>query len=243
MTVAGEIMPTLRQLASVDFVKILAPDGSTEHARPAAATRSRPASSPDGAPTEPDRAPDQAQSRRERAATIAPIACSRAYTGSVPAALDLLVGPATAAIACATPSPVQPASCPRALRTWNGAMPEVAGDVVRPYGARAPAHARQVAQARGEGGVDRHRVGAGGQRVAEQPQRLLVAPLDRGVGHLEAAHLDPAGVVALDHGAVDGALGVGDQLAAGVGQLAQVAAEGVDQRGRGVVADPAVRPA
>jgi len=30
VTVAGEIMPTLRQLATVDFVKILAPDGSTE---------------------------------------------------------------------------------------------------------------------------------------------------------------------------------------------------------------------
>ena len=30
VTVAGEIMPTLRQLAAVDFVKILAPDGSTE---------------------------------------------------------------------------------------------------------------------------------------------------------------------------------------------------------------------
>ena len=29
VTVAGEIMPTLRQLAAVDFVKILAPDGST----------------------------------------------------------------------------------------------------------------------------------------------------------------------------------------------------------------------
>ena len=30
MTVAGEIMPTLRQFASVDYVKIFAPDGSTE---------------------------------------------------------------------------------------------------------------------------------------------------------------------------------------------------------------------
>lgn len=30
MTIAGEIMPTLRQFASVDFVKIFAPDGSTE---------------------------------------------------------------------------------------------------------------------------------------------------------------------------------------------------------------------
>ena len=30
VTVAGEIMPTLRQLAAVDFVKILAPDGSTQ---------------------------------------------------------------------------------------------------------------------------------------------------------------------------------------------------------------------
>jgi len=30
VTVAGEIMPTLRQLAAVDFVKIFAPDGSTE---------------------------------------------------------------------------------------------------------------------------------------------------------------------------------------------------------------------
>ena len=29
VTVAGEIMPTLRQLAAVDFVKVLAPDGST----------------------------------------------------------------------------------------------------------------------------------------------------------------------------------------------------------------------
>ena len=45
---------------------------------------------------------------------------------------------------------------------------------------------------------------AGGQGVPQQPQRLLVAPLDRGVGHLEAGHLDPAGVVALDHRAIDG---------------------------------------
>jgi Sporulation and spore germination len=31
MTIAGEIMPTLRQFASVSFVKIFAPDGTTEN--------------------------------------------------------------------------------------------------------------------------------------------------------------------------------------------------------------------
>lgn len=41
MTVAGEIMPTLRQFASVSYVKIYAPDGSTEH--PSGATDSIPA--------------------------------------------------------------------------------------------------------------------------------------------------------------------------------------------------------
>ena len=71
----------------------------------------------------------------------------------------------------------------------------------------------------------------------------VVAPLHRRVGDLEAAHLDPTGVVALDHLAVHSPVGVGDQLAARVGQLAQVAAQGVDQRTRGVVADPPVRPA
>lgn len=40
MTIAGEIMPTLRQFASVTYVKIYAPDGSTE--RPAGASDSIP---------------------------------------------------------------------------------------------------------------------------------------------------------------------------------------------------------
>jgi hypothetical protein len=31
VTIAGEIMPTLRQFADVDHVKILAPDGTTEN--------------------------------------------------------------------------------------------------------------------------------------------------------------------------------------------------------------------
>jgi hypothetical protein len=119
--------------------------------------------------------------------------------------------------------------------------PEVAGDVVGTYGARRPADPGQVAQPRRERGVDGHRVGAGGQGVAKQPERLVVTALDSGVGHLEAADLDPARVVALDHGRVHGALGVGDQLAAGIGQLAQVAAERVDERGGGVRADPTVR--
>ena len=76
---------------------------------------------------------------------------------------------------------------------------QVAGDVVGTRRARGAAHPREVAQPGRERRVDRHRVGAGRQRVPQQPQRLVVAPLDRGVGDLEAGHLDPAGVVALDH--------------------------------------------
>ena len=60
---------------------------------------------------------------------------------------------------------------------------------------------------------------------------------DGGVGDAEAGGLDAAGVVGVDVGDGDGALGVRHELGDGAGELAQVGAQGVDERPDGLGLD------
>ena len=80
----------------------------------------------------------------------------------------------------------------------------------------------------------------GGQRVAQQPERFLAGPRPR---HRPPRNRSPrpAGVIALDHRAVDRPA-CRRRAGAGAGQLTQVAAHGVDEADRSVGGDLAPAP-
>ena len=102
---------------------------------------------------------------------------------------------------------------------------------------------RDGAHTVGERVGDRHRVDADVQRPAQRLQRAGHVADHGGVGDGEPADLGPAPVVAGDGRRVDPAAGVGDQLRAGGGELAQVVADRGEQRLGGVLAALAAQAA
>ena len=82
-----------------------------------------------------------------------------------------------------------------------------------------------------------HGVDPGGDGVPQQAQGLPGVARDGRVGDPEARGLDLAAVVGVDDGVVDRALGVGDELRAGGGELAHVLADGLDEGAHALARD------
>ena len=85
-----------------------------------------------------------------------------------------------------------------------------------------------------QGGDDRHWIGAGGDGVTQSSDGLGDVARRRRIRHGEAGGLESPRVVGVDRLEGDGALCVGDELIDGRAQLAQIGAEGVDQRADGL---------
>jgi hypothetical protein len=93
-----------------------------------------------------------------------------------------------------------------------------------------------------ERAADQHGRDAGGQRPAELLERLRQMPLHGTVGYGEAGRLGAAPVVRGHHGLVHVVAGVGRELVAGRGELAQVRADRVEQRTGGGIVGSLARP-
>jgi hypothetical protein len=158
------------------------------------------------------------------------------------ATLDLDVGGRDRLDGDAQPGPVPSGNRSAGLVDLPGSHAEGFGDPGR-RPAPGRTHLDQGAQLRGEDGDDRHRVDAGRDRVAQQPQCLARLTGQSGVGDPEAARLHLARVIGLDHPLIDDPDRVGDQLAAGRRELAQILADRLDQRLNGTRRDLATLPA
>ena len=93
-----------------------------------------------------------------------------------------------------------------------------------------------------ERAADQHGRDAGGQRPAELLERLREMALHGTVGDGEAGRLGAAPVVGGHHGLVHVIGGVGGELVAGRGELAQVRADRVQQRTGGGIVGSFARP-
>src|SRR3984957_17290924 len=160
------------------------------------------------------------------------MARSRAYSGLTPPPLTCAPPPAGAPPAQLLADPVD---LPRRVADLGRERVGVGAPGRRPDPAEQPYPGRQRAG-------DQDRRGPGGQGPAELLEGLVEAALDGVVGHAEAGRLGPAAVVPRHHGAADPPLGVAGELVDRARELAEIAADGVEQRPDralvGLAADP-----